>query len=70
MGAAYEVFLSWVSVEICTQRLSLRLSWKFRLGRTSRQTRETVALDQDVREAFVGSEFAVSEVTERVSWES
>lgn len=30
---------------------------------------ETVALDQDVREAFVGSEFAAFEVTERVSWE-
>lgn len=69
MGAEFEVLLSWVSVEACIQKISLRRSWQSRLGKRSRQRRETYSLGSDVREAFVGSACAAFEATERVSWE-
>ena len=69
MGVGSEVLLSLVSVDVCTQKISLRRSWQSLLGKRSRQGRETFALGSDVREAFVGSAFAAFEATERGSWE-
>lgn len=69
MGAEFEILLLWLNVEVCIQKISLRRFWQSRLGKRSRQKRETFALGSDVREASVGSVFAAFGATERVSWE-